>query len=529
MKKLVITLAIGPEHAALGRVTHATHRAYADRIGAEFLAIHDQRLARTSPHWEKFRLGELLETYDRIVYLDTDTIVRDDCPDLFDLVPPTHVGAFNEAPYTTRSHELMVDICRAYGTTLPAWDGRYWNTGVLVLSRAHRDLFRIPEQEVCSFYEQSYLNMVFALHGTPMHALPSRYNRMTCMDGVGGDERHAAYIIHYAGCPTPSVLPSLAQADLAHWQAHTSTHHYRRHLLLSVNGGLGDQVCAEPAVRYLVEHVYPHDDVHVLTHWPRLFEHLDVPVHRHGEFVPAADTPYRVMPTLPGPETQQWSVVSNLLCHTVDFCSMALLRRTLTGEDRRQRLVVHAEEAARVRALCPYIADAVLVHAGRHWPSKTFPTAWWQAVVDRLAEDVPVVLIGQNDETRGTVPVVSGPGVLDLRDRLSLGELIAAISLSPVLLSNDSAPIHIAGAWDNRIVLIPSCKHPEHVLPWRDGSVWTNATSPHRRLTLDDVNQCPTSEESVLADAAPEDWARYLPPPEFVATECLRVNDPLIR
>lgn len=96
MPCLVLTIAVGPEHQRIAAVTHPSLRAYARRIGAEFLSIDDS--TTTTPHWEKCQLARLLETYDRILYLDTDLIVRDDCPNLFDVVPPAQLGAFNEAP-----------------------------------------------------------------------------------------------------------------------------------------------------------------------------------------------------------------------------------------------------------------------------------------------------------------------------------------------------------------------------------------------------------------------------------------------
>jgi ADP-heptose:LPS heptosyltransferase len=218
-----------------------------------------------------------------------------------------------------------------------------------------------------------------------------------------------------------------------------------------------------------------------------------------------------------------WSIVSNLLCHTVDYCAIALLRRLLPVADKRVHLLVSKVEQEWLRTLpgIPPPESLCVIHAGRHWPSKTFPVAWWQAVADGIAANgIAVCLIGQDadgpEDARGVQPIICPHGGVDLRNRLSLNQLIALLAQAPVLLSNDSAPIHLAGAADNHIILIPSCKHPEHVLPYRHGSVWWNAQALYQRLTLDDVSSQPTELRGTEADAAPADWAAYLPTPQAV-------------
>src|SRR6266446_5134916 len=154
MSRLILTMAVGTEYQAMARLTHPSIRAYAERIGADFHCIEKQEISQTTVHWEKFQIYDLLENYDRILYMDTDVIVRDDTPDLFEVVPEKELGMFMEAPFVERSKELMIDICRAYGVTLPFWNGKYYNSGIMVVSQAHRALFKKPEQEAFSFWEQ---------------------------------------------------------------------------------------------------------------------------------------------------------------------------------------------------------------------------------------------------------------------------------------------------------------------------------------------------------------------------------------
>lgn len=529
-KRLVLTLAIGDVYKKLAKISHPTLRRYAERIGADFLSIDES--STSTPHWAKFQIFDLLNQYERIIYLDTDLIVRDDCPDLFEIVPQSYLGIFNEAPFTDGRATAIQDVLNQYGETLPEWDGKYYNTGVMVISRGQKYLFKKPDKEVPSFYEQGYLNMKIAKDKVWIHPLEYQFNRMTCMDGITGEERFSSYIIHYAGYHyvddgTLSFISGLIAKDIARWTIDSPNYNYRRHILIDVQGGLGDQVDAEPAIRFLKDHVYPGDDVIVVTHFPILFKHLDLPVFIHGEFQPSPDTPYYHILTLPGPNTVTWSVVSNLLCHTVDYVSMALLRRTLPLKDRRIRLDVDLSDIAGLSDVigARNLEELVLVHPGRHWTSKTFPVSWWQSIVDGLHEEgLPVCLIGKEEDGRGVVDIEAREGMIDTRDLLDLGSLICLIARANLLISNDSAPIHIAGAFDNSILLIPSCKHPDHLLPYRNGGHQDyKARALYKRLTLDDCVSQPTAVHGASGEFVKGNILDYLPEPEEVVATAVEM------
>jgi hypothetical protein len=133
-----------------------------------------------------------------------------------------------------------------------------------------------------------------------------------------------------------------------------------------------------------------------------------------------------------------------------------------------------------------------------------------------------VVLCGYNREPHGVLPVTAGANVLDLRDRTSTGALFALVKSCPVLLSNDSGPVHAAGAFENAIVLIPSARHPDLVLPWRHGSPYWKAAALYKKLTIDEVIGKPCLCRPASATALPEgSWAEYLPEQEQVIAQVL--------
>ena len=522
---LVLTLAIGDDYSRMSKLTHPTIKAYAKKINADYLCIDKTSISDTSPHWEKFQIHDLLEKYDRILYFDTDLIIRDDCDNLFDIVSEDSLGIFNEAPFTNRSIELMIDICNKYNITLPDWNGKYYNSGVMIISKIHRDLFKKPEIEHFSFYEQSYLNMMIAHLKIKIFNLRYVHNRMTCMDAFTGEERHASQIIHYAGYPSLEFVIDIIKKDIIKWRDAKGNYNYDRHLYISVNGGLGDQICAEPAIRFLAN-LYKKDEIVIASHFPRLFQHLkseeNISVVQHGKSNLRMDTPYWIRSSLPGPETINWAIVSHLLCHTVDYCSIALLKRILPMVDRQIKFEVVLSDYSKIFDLAGTsdLKNFTVIHPGKHWNSKTLPSEYWQKIINQFKEKGPVAIIGKSEAgdppdfiagARGTVDV-NVDGILDLREKLSLGELGALLSVSNILVSNDSGPVHLAGAFDNWIYLIPTCKHPDHVLPYRNGSVFYKTKSFYKRLVLDDVESRPTQIEQTSAEVENINWDDYLVP-----------------
>jgi len=526
-KNLVLTIAVGEVYEEMAKYTHPTIEDYAKRIDADYMCIKESQCS--TPHWEKFlAIHSYLNKYERILYLDTDILVRKDCPDIFSVVPSNKLALFNEMPWTSQRNQSMWEACKAYGITLPKWNGKYYNTGIMVVPRHFKELFKKPEKEVFNFYEQGYLNAKLAKflersgNEYAVFELPYKFNRMTCMDQFTGEERFDSYVIHYAGYPSLEFVLSLIKKDIKRWGNDHPNYNYKKHILINVQGGLGDQICTEPPVRFLREKVYPSEDVTVITHWPRIFKHLNVDVYSHDEFTFKPDTPYYHVQSLPGPETLMWMAVSHLLSHSVDYISMSLMKRILPNKNKRIKLSVSFNDTSEVIDVLGIqnLNELVLVHAGRHWESKTFPKNWWQKVIDGLHENgLKVCLIGQDEKTRGTIDVEVRKGMLDTRNLLSFGALIALISQAKVLISNDSAPIHIAGAFDNGIVLIPTCKHPDHILPYRYGNQSFRAVALHKKLMCYEYESSPTTVYGSSAHYLPSSFYEYLPDVEEVVKE----------
>lgn len=248
---------------------------------------------------------------------------------------------------------------------------------------------------------------------------------------------------------------------------------------ITVGGGIGDQVCAEPVIRWMTETFYKKDNIILMTQCPEFFTHLPVEcvckkrIDLNKSWISC--------------KTHATSEDKDVYCfhriHPVDYIMLRLFRRQLPATQKTIKLEFSEEDKSSILKLVGDTKKAVIVHAGDSWKSKALPLDVWQSYVDILKKDYKVILIGKtikkNEELNITKDAsylnICSEGCLDLRDKLNLKQLFALISICPVLLSNDSAPVHIAGAFDNWIGLIPTCKHPDYVLPFRKGNQFYKA------------------------------------------------------
>jgi hypothetical protein len=210
-RRAVVTLAIGREGREMLDLSGPFMERYAARIGAEFAPITERRIrhrlqwrkARVNLHLEKFQLGDLLDTVDRILYLDADILVSPSAPDFFALTMPEELGVVEdpgEENAWKRAEEMAAISTQRGDLCSPA--PPYFNAGVLVLSQAHRELLRFDPARLAPgrWPDQTYLNYESARQNLPRRYLDSKANYLP---GTPGWEdpaaRRAAWAVHYAG------------------------------------------------------------------------------------------------------------------------------------------------------------------------------------------------------------------------------------------------------------------------------------------------------------------------------------------
>lgn len=104
---LVLTIATGGLYDQVKKLTHPSIQKYANKIKADFLVIENSTTA--DPNWEKTQVHTLLNKYKRILLLDSDLIIRSDCPNLFEIVPEDKLGGFNEKRFFQSSERIKLE------------------------------------------------------------------------------------------------------------------------------------------------------------------------------------------------------------------------------------------------------------------------------------------------------------------------------------------------------------------------------------------------------------------------------------
>jgi hypothetical protein len=175
-------------------------RRYAERIGADFVAITD----KTQP-WaplEKFRCREILEHYDSIVFLDADVVVHPHAPDL----KVDGVAMFDDHPGIKQINDTWIEpdwnaLTESQGVSKP-WNGRILNSGVIFCDKANARLFTPPEKPFHATHcaEQFWIDHNADRFGMDVSILQWRWNKQWWHKDFNS-AKFSSHFIHFASSP----------------------------------------------------------------------------------------------------------------------------------------------------------------------------------------------------------------------------------------------------------------------------------------------------------------------------------------
>lgn len=215
--KTIATLVAGddPRWRRIADLTIPTFRRYAEKVGADLV-----ELPRGHGHilLDKFGVKNLLDQYDQVLYVDADIIIRDDCPNLFDLVPNGKFAAHNEINRIDDIKRDLLDHRRRVAAEnqldINIDDEVYFNMGVFLVDRSHKSLFDVLPKSCEHLTEQAWLNLRLQQLGTPTMELPQCFN--------GTAQRYRRYleeyfVVHYAGDSLDRRLEYIPR-DLKIWR-----------------------------------------------------------------------------------------------------------------------------------------------------------------------------------------------------------------------------------------------------------------------------------------------------------------------
>lgn len=291
-----------------------------------------------------------------------------------------------------------------------------------------------------------------------------------------------------------------------------------RNIIIVTWGGLGDQICAEPTIRLAIK-TFKNCDISLASECPELFQHLQFKDVFDLRKVQPRWEKYYPFQTIRPPSDIQWQFMSHMLINCVDYPALCAFRCQLPIADREIKLKPSQADIDKIGLILMNddytLEDVIVIHAGRHWQSKTFPKDWWDAVIQGLiGEGFKPILIGADtDDNRGTVNV-DATGCLDLRNKLTVMQTVALLQEANVLLTNDSAPMHMAASGKAWIGFVATCKHPDYIMHWRKGQWAWRMKNFGKGGIWDILDYCPNKVQKIEAENVGDHLLEWLPEPE---------------
>ncbi len=195
---------------------------------------------------------------------------------------------------------------------------------------------------------------------------------------------------------------------------------------------------------------------------------------------------------------RQLDLVAAVGCHT---------------EDDRLVITIRPEAVDRVReALAWFDLEQggrwAVVHPGATAPSRRYPPDLFAEAVRLLVEEygIPVVFTGGPEDVALVEQVrgLAGVYTYSLAGELELAELAALLSLAPLLVANNTGPVHVAAAVGTPVVDLYALTNPQHT-PWRVPSRVLNFDVPCKYCYK---SVCPQGHHDCLRRVPPRDVAR---------------------
>jgi len=190
-KNLIYTIAIDHDTSQFRNFDYSQYcinswQAWCDKNGIDFLVIKDHETRYKFPVWNKHTIFERVgDKYDKIIYVDSDTMVKWDAPNPFELYEDEYCGVIDRS-----SLRWILNSIDAYKEFFPntSFDiANYINAGVSFFSHKHKDFY----DDLIKFYiknrdkldskkgvgkEQTVLNFMLRKHNIKIKHIPPTWN-----------------------------------------------------------------------------------------------------------------------------------------------------------------------------------------------------------------------------------------------------------------------------------------------------------------------------------------------------------------
>jgi hypothetical protein len=174
---------------------------YSNKINADYIKI-----SKSTQDWwglEKFGIGSYANYYDRVVFIDADIFIRDNSPNILEIVPIDQFGIYEEKKdlELTRQEIFIRDyraMCRFLNKE--PYDRKFFNTGVMVFNQKHKEVFQAPTTFFKCYHcaEQDLVENNLIKGKYSIYSLPKTLNCQHWTHSFKREEKDA-YFIHFSG------------------------------------------------------------------------------------------------------------------------------------------------------------------------------------------------------------------------------------------------------------------------------------------------------------------------------------------
>ena len=192
----------------MGALALPRMQAYADRVGATLIVISEAPQGYSLPEFYlKMNVANILESYDRVLYVDVDVLIHPKAEDVFSIVPGGCFAAVSVEYIFKKVSDEKVNLKNVLGDI--QWSNPYFNAGLMLVSAGQKNMFNESDGFIESWEEwrsidknsgmndQSVLNYRLNQSGENLYQLDRKFN----FTRAGGDfhKRFSKSFIHYAG------------------------------------------------------------------------------------------------------------------------------------------------------------------------------------------------------------------------------------------------------------------------------------------------------------------------------------------
>ena len=154
------------------------------------------------------------------------------------------------------------------------------------------------------------------------------------------------------------------------------------------------------------------------------------------------------------------------ISHAVDRCLEAARMLGAEVKSAECPLSVNVDIRRKIKELIGNDDEYIIIAPSARWQSKRWPAAYFASLISKLT--IQCIVIGSKDDmglVKQIVTETTGNAV-NFCGRTDLKELVALISGSRAVVSNDSGPMHIAAALDIPTIALFGPTDPEKTGPY---------------------------------------------------------------